>query len=71
MHVDSSGLMFSIKNPKGFNLRDRRRFVDKYNVAQYNQYQKNSSEEGISIDSALVNNNSGILVGKKFLMLTI
>lgn len=29
-HLDSSGLMFSIKNQTGFNAKHRRRFVDKH-----------------------------------------
>jgi len=56
--------MFSIKNPRGLNLKDRRRFVDKHNVAQYNQYNYNSSDENISNNSGLVNNKSGVIIGK-------
>jgi len=68
MHVDSSGLMFSIKKPKAMNLKERRRFVDKHHVANYNQYDGNeeSSEAERSIDSALVNNKSGILIGNHY-----
>lgn len=29
-HLDSSGLMFSIKNQTGFNAKHRKRFVDKH-----------------------------------------
>lgn len=62
--VESSGLLFTKKNPRGFNLQDRRRFVDKHNIAEYNVLEHESSVNDQSYDSSLLQDNSGILLGQ-------
>ena len=64
MNIDSSALMFSIKDKHGFNAKDRKRMVDKEKEAQNKIKRKsfvNQIRSSDSVSSDIVNPKSGNL----------
>ena len=63
MHIDSSGLMFSIKNQTGFHPKNRQRFVDKQKQSHFQKHKSASDyvNDEDSHASEMVNNKSSYL----------
>jgi len=56
--IDSSGIMFSMKNQTGFHHKNRTRFVDNNITSLKKRHSTVKCIEGESVESCLVNNKS-------------